>query len=234
MQPANEVEIYNAIKSAILDGKLRPNMQLVEEVIAESFGVSRTPVRHVLRKLAGEKLLTVIPYKGTFVSHPTVEEAKQVFEARRLLEVSSIKEACRYRKVAQIEKLRDMLREEKEAHGKQDALGVLRVTGDFHVKLAELTGNGFIGKYVEELVSLTYVIIALYGEKYQRCCHDHERILTAVEEGDAAKAASWMEEHLRELEAGLNFAETGSAAALSDIFKPRAPQMQMQMQMQMK
>ncbi len=95
MLQANEIEIYKAIKDAIIQQKLRPNMQLVEEVLADSFGVSRTPVRNVLRRLASEKLVTVIPYKGTFVACPSIHEAKEVFEMRRVLEAGAIRKVCR-------------------------------------------------------------------------------------------------------------------------------------------
>ncbi|MDF2964342.1 MAG: GntR family transcriptional regulator, partial [Paenibacillus sp.] len=218
---ANEEEIYREIKHAIIQQKLRPNMQLVEDVIADSFGISRTPVRNVLRRLALEKLVTVIPYKGTFVSCPSVEEAKEVFEIRRVLEASIVRKVCRNLADKQIEQLELILREEQAAHSQGDFVGALQITGDFHMRIAEMAGNSYIYRYLEETVSLTYVIIALYGSR-QKFCHDHEKILEALIRKDEDMAEKLMVDHLHQLEKSLNFDEQdASSYSLSDIFGKR-------------
>ncbi|HZG85810.1 GntR family transcriptional regulator [Paenibacillus sp.] len=222
MSQANETEIYKAIKEAIIQQKLRPNMQLVEDVIAESFGVSRTPVRNVLRRLAIEKLVTVIPYKGTFVSCPTVEEAKEVFEMRRVLEAAAIRKVCHRLTEEQFRQLELVLEEEEEFHRQGDWFGALRITGDFHLKIAEMAGNFYFYRYLEELVSLTYVIIAFYGKRHSIFCQDHKRILHAMRLGDEHLSERLMTDHLKEIEAELDFGEAGAApASLNDIFRPK-------------
>ncbi|OCT11786.1 GntR family transcriptional regulator [Paenibacillus pectinilyticus] len=223
MLQANELEMYTAIKDAIIEQKLRPNMQLVEEVLAESFGVSRTPVRNVLRRLASEKLVTVIPYKGTFVACPSAHEAKEVFEMRRVIEAAAIRKASSKLTEEQFSQLAIMLDDEHEAHHQGDLLGALRITGDFHLRIAEIAGNYYYYRYLEELVSLTYVIIAFYGMKKNRYCHDHEQILTALRDGNVDDAENFMVEHLREIEASLDFEEhEAKTQSLTDIFKSRS------------
>ncbi|UUZ92012.1 GntR family transcriptional regulator [Paenibacillus sp. P25] len=223
MLQATETEIYKAIKDAITQQKLRPNRRLVEDVLAESFGVSRTPIRNVLRRLASEKLVTVIPYKGTFVSCPTVHEAKEVFEMRRVLEAAAIKKVCRTLTAEQFVQLKRSLEEEHEAHVQGDVFGALRITGDFHLRIAELAGNFYYYRYLEELISLTYVIIAFYGNRQHMYCHDHERILTAIRQGDDGLAERLMTDHLRQIEAYLDFREAATEPrSLADIFKSNA------------
>ncbi|MDF2652229.1 MAG: GntR family transcriptional regulator [Paenibacillus sp.] len=222
MLQASENEIYKAIKDAIIEQKLRPNMQLVEDVIAESFGVSRTPVRNVLRRLASEKLVTVIPYKGTFVSCPTIHEVKEVFEMRRVLEAAAIKKICCILTEEQFHQLKNMLNEEHEAHTQGDFLGALRITGDFHLRIAEMAGNYYYYRYLEELVSLTYVIIAFYGKRQMMYCHDHERILVAIQQGDEVLAERLMIDHLKEIESVLDYEDTdANPKSLAEIFKSR-------------
>lgn len=223
MLQANEAEIYKAIKEAIIEQKLRPNRQLVEEVLAESFGVSRTPVRNVLRRLASEKLVTVIPYKGTFVACPSIHEAKEVFEMRSVLEASAIKKVCRTLTEPQYQQLKMMLEEEHEAHRQGDLLGALRITGDFHLRIAELAGNYYFYRYAEELISLTYVIIAFYGLKKNVYGHDHKQILQAIKAGNENLAERLMVEHLKEIEDSLDFEESeAQPTSLADIFKSKA------------
>lgn len=216
----NETEIYRAIKQAIIEQKLRPNVQLVEEVIAESFGVSRTPVRNVVRRLANEKLVVIIPYRGAFVACPTVVEAKEVFEMRRVIEAAAVRNVCRTLTEAHYRELKRLLAEEHEAQHRGDKFGAIQVTGDFHLRLAEFSGNSYYSRYLEELLSLTYVIMALYGQQRMKCCQDHEHILDAIRERDSAEAERLMEEHLRELEGTLDFKEAeDSPRSLADIFK---------------
>ncbi|MDP4099258.1 GntR family transcriptional regulator [Paenibacillus sp. P96] len=218
--PASESEIYIAIKDAIIDQRLRPNMQLVEEDIAESFGVSRTPVRNVFRRLAAEKLVSVVPYKGTFVWCPTVSESKEVFEMRRVLEEAAVRRICRRLDEQDRQQLARMLEEELEANERGDLFRALRISGDFHLRIAQMAGNSYYSKYLEELISLSYVIIAFYGGKKPTRCDHHKQILNAIERGDGQTAAELMTLHLKEVEDGIDYGglwETPSTMA--DIFK---------------
>jgi len=222
MIQSNETDIYKTIKQAILQQKLRPNMQLVEDVIAESFGVSRTPVRNVLRRLAYEKLVTIIPHKGTFVSCPAVTDAKEVFEMRRVLEAAAIRQACKRADDDQMDRLRALIEEEHEAHAQGDMFGVLQISGDFHLKIAEIAGNSYYPRYLEELISLTYVIIAFYGYKQLMYCSsdEHTQILEAIRLRDEAAAEQLITSHLTLIEQSLDFDEAEDMpASLVDIFK---------------
>lgn len=219
MIQTSENDIYLAIKNAIIEQKLRPNMQLVEEVLAESFRVSRTPVRNVLRRLANENLVTVIPYKGTFVSCPTIEEAKKVFEIRAVLEIAAISQAVQHMNESNLKQLKQLLDQEHEAYDNKEYFDSLRYSGEFHLKLASLSGNAYYTKFLEELISLSYVIIAFYGEKDAKYCHDHEQILVAMTDGDAKLAQELMAAHLKLLESGLNFEDKKQPRALTEVFK---------------
>ncbi|MGG1658487.1 GntR family transcriptional regulator [Brevibacillus sp. NRS-1366] len=222
MIQSNESEIYKTIKQAILQQKLRPNMQLVEDVIAESFGVSRTPVRNVLRRLAYEKLVTIIPNKGTFVSCPAVMEAKEVFEMRRVLEAAAIRQACNRVNDEHLHRLQSLIDEEQEAHAQGDMFGVLQISGDFHLKIAEIAGNSYYHRYLEELISLTYVIIAFYGHKQLMCCSsdEHSHILSALQQRDEHAAEQRIARHLTLIEQSLDFDEAEDMpTSLTDIFK---------------
>lgn len=222
MIQSNETDIYKMIKQAILQQKLRPKMQLVEDVIAESFGVSRTPVRNVLRRLAYEKLVTIIPHKGTFVSCPAIVDAKEVFEMRRVLEAAAARQACQRVDAEQIDRLHSLIEEEHEAHAQGDMFGVLQISGDFHLKIAEIAGNSYYIRYLEELISLTYVIIAFYGYKQLMYCSsdEHTQILNAIRQKDESSAERLIVEHLTLIEQSLDFDEAEDVpTSLVDIFK---------------
>lgn len=219
---SKEVEIYEKIKQAIILQKLRPNMQLVEKEIAESFGVSRTPVRNVLRRLSYERLVKIIENKGAFVTSSSIEEAKEVFEMRRVLEAQAIRKACRLSTEVQLNELEKLVEEERNMHEQLDYIDSIQLSGEFHLKIAEMAGNSYFYQYLEDLISLTYVIISIYGrrqEEKESCLH-HLNIFHAIKQRDEDLAEKLMIEHLIDMEENLHFNKRHQIpTTLSDIFQ---------------
>lgn len=219
---SKELAIYNKIKEAIIQQKLRPNMQLVEKEIAESFGVSRTPVRNVLRRLSYERLVKIIENKGAFVTSSSVEEAKEVFEMRRILEAEVVQKACRFCTEEQLLELEKMVEEEHKVHHQMEFSESIQLSGDFHLKIAEMTGNSYFYQYLEDLVSLTHVIISIYGRNQEQkvACLHHRHIFEAVKKRDEDLAEKLAIEHLNEMEDNLHFSERLQLPVnLSEIFQ---------------
>lgn len=77
---------YNWIKYAIESGELEMGEPLPENYLAEKIGVSRTPVREALRFLEQEDFVTIVPTKGAFVSEISLEDVKEIYDIRKLLE----------------------------------------------------------------------------------------------------------------------------------------------------
>ncbi|MDQ0199169.1 GntR family transcriptional regulator [Neobacillus ginsengisoli] len=206
---SKEIEIYKKLKQAIIHQKLLPNIQLVEKEIAESFGVSRTPVRNVLRRLSYERLVKIIENKGAFVSCSSIEEAKEVFEMRRILEAQAVRKACRLSTEEQLSELEKIVKEELNIYQHVDYIEAIQMSGEFHLKIAEMAGNSYFYQYLEDLISLTYVIISIYGRgQEEKCsCRNHLHIFHAIKQRDEDLAEKLSVEHLREIEDNLHFSE---------------------------
>src|SRR3989344_5104122 len=86
MESSSTSAIVDALTRAIVEHRLQPGTKLAEQKLADHFGVSRTLVRQALFQLAQNRLVTLEPARGAFVSTPSVEEARQVFAVRRMLE----------------------------------------------------------------------------------------------------------------------------------------------------
>ena len=84
--PLTDGDIYERVVSAILDHRLPPGTKLVEDKLATAFGVSRTRIRPVLVRLANEQVVTLTPHRGATITQPTEQEAREVFEVRRMIE----------------------------------------------------------------------------------------------------------------------------------------------------
>lgn len=215
-----EIIIYKNLKQAIIQQTLRPNVQLVEKDIAESFGVSRTPVRNVLRRLAYERLVKIIENKGAFVSCSSKEESKEVFEMRRIIEAVAVRKACQLYNQEQIQELKTMVDDEQNVTDDTDPYEVVQMFGDFHLKIAEMGGNSYFYQYLEDLISLTNVIVGIYGDK--RTCSHHLNIFNAIKNRDEDLAEKLVLEHLNEIESSLNFRENQQVLPLSEIFRQQS------------
>lgn len=181
--------------------KLRPNTQLIEEVLAESFGVSRTLIRQALRRLAYEKIVRIIPNKGSFVACPTTEEAKEIFEVRTALEIQCVRMACHVLTGEQIAQIALNIEEEKKAALAGNKFDSLQLSIDFHLKMAEFVGNSYLYRYLEELTSLVYVMVTFYGAEDLFCGYeDHLEILEAVEQRDEERAVGLMSKHFNKFD----------------------------------
>jgi DNA-binding GntR family transcriptional regulator len=196
-------EISDKILGAVWEHRLPPGTKLVEEKLAAVFGVSRTKIRLALARLSHDGILTIEPNRGTFVSSPTVEQARQVFDARRLLEPALMRALCSSGvRREQLQRLRKNIALEGEARSRNDRRATIRLSGEFHVLLAGLGQNAYVGRYMRELCSLTCLVIALYDAPGTPACphHEHVAIVDALEARDAETACALMLEHLDHVE----------------------------------
>jgi len=198
--------IHQRVLTAIIEHRLPPGTKLGEERLARVFGVSRTQIRQVLERLAHDSIITVLPNRGAFVSSPSVEEAREVFAARRLIEPDLIRQASQLAQRADIQRLRQHVAQESTARAANDKRAIIRLSGEFHQLIAEIAGNRFLAKTMRELETLTSLVIILYDAPNVPACpyHEHSDLVDAIEAHDAERAAGEMLEHLRHVEASLD------------------------------
>ena len=134
--------IVDALTKAIVDHRLQPGSKLAEQKLADHFGVSRTLVRQALFQLSQNRLIRLEPARGAFVAAPAVDEARQVFAVRRMLEAEMTREFVRSVTPAKIKALKEHVALEKAAVvGRGRSRGRTELLGDFHVRMAELHGQ---------------------------------------------------------------------------------------------
>ena len=198
-------QFYQKIQQAIFEHRLPPGTQLVEERLVEISGLSRTKIRLVLARLAHEKLVTLIPNRGAFIASPSVDEAREVFFIRRLLEPGVSTLLCQTASPAHIRKMRQHIQKESKARDRNDRVAIIRLAGEFHVLLAELAGNAMLVRMMRELTAQTCLVITLYDSLNMPSCpqHHHSDIVDAIEACDAGVAGFRIVDHLRHVEQAL-------------------------------
>ncbi len=215
--------VYREVYDAILAHHLAPGTKLAEDALGDVFGVSRTVVRKALIRLAHDGLVEIRPHRGAIVARPTVEEARDVFAARQVVERAIIEALVGQLDAAQLEDLRAMARDEHAAFHSGDRTRWIRLSGDFHLRLADLAGNRVLADFLHELVSRTSLIISLYEQPGTSACaaDEHVALVDALAEGDTRKAIDLMSGHLSACEDKLNLDDQGETADLAAVFGRR-------------
>jgi DNA-binding GntR family transcriptional regulator len=190
--------VYRALRKAILEQALSPGMKLPEDAIGDRLGVSRTLVREALGRLALEGLVELKPNRGASVAYPTLEEARDVFDVRRGLERLVAETLAGRLTHAQADALAAHVRQEEAANGR-DGHESIRLAGEFHIMLADMTGNALLARYVQEVSSRCSLILAIYGRPHSSECavSEHRHLIDALLKGDARRAADLMDRHLQ-------------------------------------
>lgn len=201
--------IRDSLRDAIVDHRLTPGTKLSEAEVGKLFDVSRTVARAALQALSFEGLVKTERNRGAFVANPSVEEARQIFQSRRLIEPGLARAAAERISPEDVTGFRAQLAEEDRllvSRGPDARRQEIHASGDFHLLMATVAGNAILLRFMEELVARSSLVIALYGRSGASSCGhgDHGRILDALAAGDGEKAASLVLVHLDHIESDLD------------------------------
>jgi DNA-binding GntR family transcriptional regulator len=197
--------IVESVTTAIVERRLMPGTKLAEQKIADIFRVSRTIVRQALNRLSRDKLVTLEPARGARVAEPSVEEARQVFEVRHMLESALIRRLAATINPEQVAELRQHLAAERASVNAGPVAGRTRLLADFHAVLARMLGNETLAELLDELLSRCSLIALMYQSAHsaEHSFEEHVAIVDALERHDARAAQKLMEAHLRNVEQNL-------------------------------
>jgi len=214
--------VYTGVRSAILAHNLTPGTKLPEDELGVIYSVSRTVVRAALQALAHDRLVNLEPNRGAFVAKPTRQEAREIFEARALIEPRVAALAAEVATPESAAILRRHIHEEHEAvHQGHDGEAVV-LSARFHVAIAEIAGHAIFTDFVRDLCSRSSLIISLYWHRRDTICesHAHLALVEAIENNHSKDAAELMTSHLVDLLSGLDLSDRqNSTKTLADVLK---------------
>lgn len=222
---SSQNEIARRVVESILAQKLSPGERLGEQDLAELFGVSRTLVREALMQLQARGFVEVRPRKGWYVVEPSVEQARDAFSARRIVEAGILREAGRPLQSA-LRRLRQHVNEEKEAITEADPATRAFLLADFHVCLADCLGQKLLRDVLRDLTARTTLAATLYQSRHDASlsCSQHAAIVAALEKGDLRLAEQRMVAHIGDVEEALQpVAASPATERLRQTLAPLAP-----------
>ncbi len=188
--------VHRALKRAILDQALAPGSKLPEDSIGERMGVSRTLVREALLRLSEEGLVDLRPNKGATVAQPTLEEGRDLFLTRTALERLVVETLSGKLTKEQVDQLSAHIDDEEAARAERTIS--IRLSGEFHTLLAQMTNNVSLIRYVNDLVARSSLILTMYGRQHSSECavSEHRELLDKLVSGDTPAAEALMIHHL--------------------------------------
>ncbi|SMX34602.1 GntR family transcriptional regulator [Actibacterium lipolyticum] len=195
-----------ALEQAIHEHRLPPGMKLGEDELADVYRVSRTIVRAALQSLAHNRLIELKRNRGAFVAQPTVAEAREVFEARALLEPRTARSAAERMTEADITALQAHIDAEHAAIDDGESGRALYLSGLFHIEIARIADQKTIADLINQLISRSSLIIALYWQRRAALCesHAHHALIEAFRDRDGDLAEELMKSHLLDLVTSLD------------------------------
>jgi DNA-binding GntR family transcriptional regulator len=192
--------VASSLREAILAGQLKPGDLLVERRIAEMLGVSKTPVREALIALVSSGLVIMNPTRGAMVRSLSTVDVRQIYEVRMLLEPWAVARTAQNRPGGQIEQARRALAEAERHLGAEDHEDLSRCNRRFHRALYSGCGNPHVVSELDELQDLTALgTVNVLWERWPTWraeFDEHQRLLAAVESGDAAAAEEQARAHI--------------------------------------
>jgi DNA-binding GntR family transcriptional regulator len=214
-------KVYATLSQTLLAGALPSGTQLIETRIAALFGVSRERVRKTLHRLGHERLLELVPNKGAFVKAPDLEQARAIYEARRVVEGGVVARLAHRLSRQQLAQLHAHLAAERRAAEEGNRVASIRLSGEFHLVLAQATLSDTVIDTMRELVSKTAMLVALFEESNaSHCgCEEHVDIVEQLEKGDVAAAVKSMYAHLSLIETRLNHRKPCAAVNAEEILR---------------
>lgn len=199
-------------REAILKGYLKPGEKLDQNEIAELLGVSRSPVRDALRKLAAEGLVQIHPHRGAIVAELTPEELEEIYLLRRVLEGLAVRLAVPHIDDERLAVLEEILRTMDET---EDADTWIDLNYRFHHTIYEAARRPRLLALIDNLrmVVAPYIRQYISTPEYRRSAQiSHRRILEACARRDPVEAQRETEEHLQAVVDGVLIASRSAAA----------------------
>ena len=192
-------EVVNTIRRAIINGDLKLGQELSERQLAESLGVSKTPVREALAQLRLEGLVRIYPQKGATVFTLSATEIREICELRQALEAAALRHSMNRNPRDLIRSLADTVEVMKAAQAKGDLKTYLAADTTFHLNFFETCGNAYLLEtYTMHLgkIAALRTHLAQKPQHTQMSFAEHRDIVDLLNDGNLAEALVVLDRHI--------------------------------------
>jgi len=198
--PTVRAMVAQKLREAIMSGTLKPGQRLVERELCELTGVSRPSIREALRALEADGLVHTVPHRGPVVSTISLEEARQLYDARAVLEGFAGRECARLRDPAIVERIGNALSRLKAATAEGDFAGTLEAKTEFYAAIIAGCRNAFVERMLKPLhdrITLLRITSMSQPKRIGKSMKEVTAIWRAIQSGDPDLAERCCVDHVR-------------------------------------
>jgi len=193
------VRVASVLRERIARGELRPGSRLIELDISRELGVSRSPVREALLRLAEEGLVEILPYRGAMVVPLDKTRLAELLEFRLALEHFALERLVEKNDRAEIARLRELLNTLRAAIAQGDRQATIDADLAMHREMIAMAGNALVERSFESIIVQIRLYIDVTSARYERAddlATEHEAFFTAVERGEFLMSRKLLDAHI--------------------------------------
>jgi DNA-binding GntR family transcriptional regulator len=203
--------IVETLREAVLTGEFGSGARLLQDELAERFNTSSTPIREALRQLQAEGILEHSPYRGVQVAQVKLEDVREIYMIRAVMESFVTRLAVPYLTSPHVEQLRYLQAQMRQIVAKGETEGLRKVNYEFHLLIYETANLPYSLKIIKNLWAQSpWDALYVLPGRASRSLDEHDRIIDAVAEQNAKLAGQRVQEHIEY-----------AAAALADYIDKR-------------
>ena len=199
MDKSPSAKIRDSLEQRIVEGELSNGKRLDETELSGFYGVSRTPVREALQRLAESGLAEHLPRRGTFVRSPSLSQLVEMFEVMAELECMAIRLAARRATTNDIDALEKDNETCRAAVAANDTKKYYEINARLHGRIYQMSGNSFLANEArrlhDRLRPFRRLQLRVRG-RMEESMAEHDIILAALRDGDADRAMETMKKHI--------------------------------------
>ena len=194
------LQVYKALREAIVSGKLKAGERIVEDRVCAELGVSRSPLREALRRLEGEGLISILPRRGAVVTEVTARDGIDLFAVREVLEGLAARQAARHISAEELAELENVCQEMADRIQAKDTTHIVSLNMQFHELITKASRNRWVRDFLTSIRAQTRRIYRSSIESPGRApdsLAEHLLILEALKSGDVEAAERLAREHVQ-------------------------------------
>ncbi|MGH2317188.1 GntR family transcriptional regulator [Planococcus sp. SE5232] len=197
-------QAYEYIKKMIITGKLKPGQELPEEKLALELGISRTPLREAMKRLAVDALIELRKPRPAIVAAFTFQDVKEIMELRRLLEIYGLENLSKADQQPVMQEMKKNIKRQFQAVKTQNVVEFMDLDQEFHSFLYQNHGNNRLKEMIKGINSggsRAFLLLSdTAADSAKKAYGEHLSIIQAIEEGDMGKAKQQLAIHLDNIE----------------------------------
>ncbi|MDQ6821131.1 MAG: GntR family transcriptional regulator [Actinomycetota bacterium] len=191
------------MRDMVVTLRLAPGAPIDEDLVGQSLGMGRTPVREAIKRLALENLVTVFPRRGTFASEINITDLAHISDVRIQLEGHAAHRAAERITEAQVREMDGLLEQLAATKGSDDRQQLMALDARVHRFIYRCAGNPFmeetLARYFNLSLRIWHLVIDRLPHLFARV-HEHDEMLRAIAGGEALRAREILAEHIATFE----------------------------------